>query len=155
MTLCNHSNQTPLHVSLPVLQEVLLSAMFRALPHQTQLLQAAWQGDLHSLQHLLVSPPPPKTPLQCLTIDHTHTRAQAHTKRAHSHCHRHWYHSQRPLHCVTGNVIHNIRCLSNNGGRLEFRLAQRTALCGCSRSSYEHSICNHLQHISHLTYLCS
>eukprot|EP00063_Salmo_salar_P054099 XP_014028934.1 PREDICTED: mitogen-activated protein kinase kinase kinase 19-like isoform X1 [Salmo salar] len=53
VTLCNHSNQTPLHVSLPVLQEVLLSAMFRALPHQTQLLQAAWQGDLHSLQHLL------------------------------------------------------------------------------------------------------
>ncbi|KAL0963922.1 hypothetical protein UPYG_G00315390 [Umbra pygmaea] len=50
MTLCNHSNQTALHVSPTVLQEVLLSANYRHLPHRTLLLQAAWQGDLHSLQ---------------------------------------------------------------------------------------------------------
>ncbi|KAG8000787.1 Mitogen-activated protein kinase kinase kinase 19 [Nibea albiflora] len=54
MTLCNSSQQTALHVSPPELQGKVLGWMSRPhLPPQAQLLQAAWQGDLHSLQNLL------------------------------------------------------------------------------------------------------
>ncbi|XP_049449742.1 uncharacterized protein map3k19 isoform X1 [Epinephelus fuscoguttatus] len=54
VTLCNRSQQTALHISPPELQGKLLGWMSRHhLPPQTQMLQAAWQGDLHSLQHLL------------------------------------------------------------------------------------------------------
>ncbi|XP_054644057.1 uncharacterized protein map3k19 isoform X2 [Dunckerocampus dactyliophorus] len=54
MTLCNRAKQTALHVSSPELQERMLSWMSRPhLPPQTRLLQAAWQGDLHTVQHLL------------------------------------------------------------------------------------------------------
>ncbi|XP_034142770.1 uncharacterized protein LOC105026257 isoform X1 [Esox lucius] len=53
VTPCNHTSQTALCASPPVLQKVLLSASFRPPPHWTQLLQAAWLGDLHALQHLL------------------------------------------------------------------------------------------------------
>ncbi|KAM7407747.1 hypothetical protein PAMA_003479 [Pampus argenteus] len=54
LTLCNSSQQTALHLSSPELLVKVLGWMSR--PHlrpQAQLLQAAWQGDLHSLQHLL------------------------------------------------------------------------------------------------------
>lgn len=58
MTLCNSSQQTALHVSPPELQGKVLGWMSRPhLPPQAQLLQAAWQGDLYSLQNLLVSLP--------------------------------------------------------------------------------------------------
>ncbi|XP_044072030.1 uncharacterized protein map3k19 [Siniperca chuatsi] len=54
MTLCNCSQQTALHITPPELQGKVLGWMSRPhLPPQAQLLQAAWQGDLHSLQHLL------------------------------------------------------------------------------------------------------
>ncbi|XP_051260812.1 uncharacterized protein map3k19 isoform X2 [Dicentrarchus labrax] len=54
MTLCNYSQQTALHTSPPELQGKVLGWMLRPhLPPQAQLLQAAWQGDLHSLQNLL------------------------------------------------------------------------------------------------------
>ncbi|XP_054871059.1 uncharacterized protein map3k19 isoform X2 [Amphiprion ocellaris] len=54
LTLCNHRQQTALHVSSPELQGKLVRWMSRPhLPLQAQLLQAAWQGDLHSVQHLL------------------------------------------------------------------------------------------------------
>ncbi|XP_074550638.1 uncharacterized protein map3k19 isoform X2 [Halichoeres trimaculatus] len=55
MTLCDSSQQTALHMAHPELQGKMLGWMSR--PHltsQAQLLQAAWQGDLHSLQNLLV-----------------------------------------------------------------------------------------------------
>ncbi|XP_016389914.1 mitogen-activated protein kinase kinase kinase 19-like [Sinocyclocheilus rhinocerous] len=52
-TLCNHSNQTALHVSQPALQEELLTAMIGDVPHQRQLSQAAWRGDLCCLQDLM------------------------------------------------------------------------------------------------------
>ncbi|KAJ4932837.1 hypothetical protein JOQ06_029679 [Pogonophryne albipinna] len=54
LTLCDRSQQTALHISSPELQGKVLGWMSR--PHlspQAQLLQAAWQGDLHSLQLLL------------------------------------------------------------------------------------------------------
>ncbi|XP_047457945.1 uncharacterized protein map3k19 [Mugil cephalus] len=54
VTLCNRRQQTALHVSPPELQRKILRWMSR--PHlapQARLLQAAWQGDLHSLQHSL------------------------------------------------------------------------------------------------------
>ncbi|XP_038576059.1 uncharacterized protein LOC119903866 [Micropterus salmoides] len=54
VTLCNCSQQTALHIAPPELQGKVLGWMSR--PHlspQAHLLQAAWQGDLHSLQHLL------------------------------------------------------------------------------------------------------
>ncbi|XP_074930563.1 LOW QUALITY PROTEIN: mitogen-activated protein kinase kinase kinase 19 [Archocentrus centrarchus] len=55
LTLCNFSQHTALHVSPPELREKMVRWMSRPhLPPQTQLLQAAWQGDLHSLQHLLI-----------------------------------------------------------------------------------------------------
>ncbi|XP_034742567.1 uncharacterized protein map3k19 isoform X3 [Etheostoma cragini] len=54
VTLCNCCQQTALHISPPGLQGKVLGWMSRShLPPQAQLLQAAWQGDLHSLQHLL------------------------------------------------------------------------------------------------------
>ncbi|XP_067459232.1 mitogen-activated protein kinase kinase kinase 19 [Thunnus thynnus] len=54
MTLCNCNQQTALHLSPPELLGKVLGWMSRPHLHpQTQLLQAAWQGDLHSLQHLL------------------------------------------------------------------------------------------------------
>ncbi|XP_036401534.1 mitogen-activated protein kinase kinase kinase 19 [Megalops cyprinoides] len=53
VTLCNHSNQSAVHVSQPALQGELLVAVARSLSPQAKLLHAAWQGDLHSLQHLL------------------------------------------------------------------------------------------------------
>ncbi|KAG7463865.1 hypothetical protein MATL_G00181210 [Megalops atlanticus] len=53
VTLCNHSNQTAVHVSQPALQGELLAAVARPLSPQAKLLHTAWQGDLHSLQHLL------------------------------------------------------------------------------------------------------
>ncbi|KAI4805189.1 hypothetical protein KUCAC02_009816 [Chaenocephalus aceratus] len=55
LTLCDRSQQTALHISSPELQGKVLGWMSR--PHlspQAQLLQAAWQGDLHSLQLLLL-----------------------------------------------------------------------------------------------------
>ncbi|XP_016521829.1 uncharacterized protein map3k19 [Poecilia formosa] len=54
LTLCNHRQQTPLHISPPELQEKMVRWMTR--PHlsaQEQLLQAAWQGDLGSVRQLL------------------------------------------------------------------------------------------------------
>ncbi|KAM4560758.1 uncharacterized protein map3k19 [Fundulus diaphanus] len=54
LTLCNHREQTALHVSPPDLQEKMVRWMTR--PHlspQAQLLQAAWQGDLGAVRHLL------------------------------------------------------------------------------------------------------
>lgn len=58
MTLCDSSQQTALHVCRPGLQKKVLRWMLRPdLPLQVQLLQAAWQGDLHSLQNLLVRLP--------------------------------------------------------------------------------------------------
>ncbi|XP_037645055.1 uncharacterized protein map3k19 isoform X2 [Sebastes umbrosus] len=54
VTLCNSSQQTALHITPPELQGDVLGWMSRPhLPPQAQLLQAAWQGDLHSLQPLL------------------------------------------------------------------------------------------------------
>ncbi|XP_065148710.2 uncharacterized protein map3k19 [Paramisgurnus dabryanus] len=52
-TLCNHSNQTALHVSQPKLQDELLLALNRDLPQQMQLSDAVWRGDLSSLQDLM------------------------------------------------------------------------------------------------------
>ncbi|XP_062861470.1 uncharacterized protein map3k19 [Trichomycterus rosablanca] len=52
-TLCNHSNQTALHLSQPSLQGEMLAAITKPFPHCTQLLKAAWTGDIHALQHLL------------------------------------------------------------------------------------------------------
>lgn len=58
MTLCDCSQQTALDVCPPELQGKVLRWMSRPeLPPQAQLLQAAWQGDLHSLQNLLVRLP--------------------------------------------------------------------------------------------------
>ncbi|XP_039884316.1 uncharacterized protein LOC120731371 [Simochromis diagramma] len=57
LTLCNFSQQTALHISPPELREKMVRWMSRPhLPPQAQLLQAAWQGDFHSLQHLLGPP---------------------------------------------------------------------------------------------------
>ncbi|XP_061774447.1 uncharacterized protein map3k19 isoform X1 [Nerophis ophidion] len=54
MTVCDSAKQTGLHVSPPELQEKILGWMSRPhLPPQTRLLQAAWQGDLHTVQQLL------------------------------------------------------------------------------------------------------
>ncbi|XP_058248032.1 mitogen-activated protein kinase kinase kinase 19 isoform X2 [Hemibagrus wyckioides] len=53
-TLCNHSNQTALHVSQPDLQKELLAAMLRHLAHPAQLLEVAWRGDIHTLERLLI-----------------------------------------------------------------------------------------------------
>ncbi|XP_050976002.1 uncharacterized protein map3k19 isoform X2 [Labeo rohita] len=52
-TLCNHCNQTALHVSQPALQRELLTSMIRDIPHQRQLSLAAWRGDLCCLQDLM------------------------------------------------------------------------------------------------------
>ncbi|XP_036417781.1 mitogen-activated protein kinase kinase kinase 19 [Colossoma macropomum] len=52
-TLCNHNNQTALHVSPPDLQGELLAALESRLCHQGQLSEAAWRGDMSTLQHLL------------------------------------------------------------------------------------------------------
>ena len=58
MTLCDCNQQTALHRSPPELLGKVLGWMSRPHLHpQAQLLQAAWQGDLHSLQHLLVRLP--------------------------------------------------------------------------------------------------
>ncbi|TSM60553.1 Mitogen-activated protein kinase kinase kinase 19 [Bagarius yarrelli] len=53
-TLCNHSNQTALHVSQPDLQKELLAAMLRPLAHRTRLLEVAWRGDVQALRHLMI-----------------------------------------------------------------------------------------------------
>ncbi|XP_041118112.1 mitogen-activated protein kinase kinase kinase 19-like isoform X2 [Polyodon spathula] len=53
VTLCNHSNQTAVHLANPTIQGILLSAVNGDALPQRQLLQAAWQGDLQHLQHLL------------------------------------------------------------------------------------------------------
>ncbi|KAM9851173.1 uncharacterized protein map3k19 [Aulostomus maculatus] len=54
VTLSNSFSQTALHLSPPELRQKVLGWMSRPhLPPQMQLLQAAWQGDLHALQHLL------------------------------------------------------------------------------------------------------
>ncbi|KAG7502882.1 mitogen-activated kinase kinase kinase 19 isoform X1 [Solea senegalensis] len=54
VTLCDCSQETALHVSRPELQGKMLGWMSRPhLPPQAQLLQACWQGDMHTLQHLL------------------------------------------------------------------------------------------------------
>ncbi|MGH0139671.1 UNVERIFIED_CONTAM: hypothetical protein FKN15_069909 [Acipenser sinensis] len=53
VTLCNHSNQTAVHLANPTIQGILLSAVNGDALPQRQLLQAAWQGDLKHLQHLL------------------------------------------------------------------------------------------------------
>ncbi|XP_017550546.1 mitogen-activated protein kinase kinase kinase 19 isoform X1 [Pygocentrus nattereri] len=52
-TLCNHNNQTALHVSPPDLQGELVAALESRLCHQGQLSEAAWRGDMSTLQHLL------------------------------------------------------------------------------------------------------
>lgn len=74
-TLCNHSNQTALHVSQPALEGELLSALIRDLPHQMQLSDAAWRGDPCSLQDLMVSSSDFNfhLPFDCLICD-TNTR---------------------------------------------------------------------------------
>lgn len=55
VTVCDSDQQTALHVCTPELQDKVLRWMSRPdLPLQMQLLQAAWQGDLHSVQNLLV-----------------------------------------------------------------------------------------------------
>ncbi|XP_023193301.1 mitogen-activated protein kinase kinase kinase 19 [Xiphophorus maculatus] len=54
LTVCNHRQQTALHISPPELQEKMVRWMTR--PHlsaQEQLLQAAWQGHLGSVRQLL------------------------------------------------------------------------------------------------------
>ncbi|KAI1884924.1 hypothetical protein AGOR_G00214900 [Albula goreensis] len=56
VTLCNHDDQTAVHLSGSVLQGELLAAATRCLSPQAQLLCAAWRGDLHSLQNLLKEP---------------------------------------------------------------------------------------------------
>ncbi|XP_039613245.1 uncharacterized protein map3k19 isoform X1 [Polypterus senegalus] len=53
ITLCNHSNQTAVHVSNPTIQGILLSAVEISTFPQRQFLQAAWQGNLSLLQNLL------------------------------------------------------------------------------------------------------
>ncbi|KAG9349118.1 hypothetical protein JZ751_029438, partial [Albula glossodonta] len=53
VTLCNHDDQTAVHLSGSVLQGELLAVASRCLSPQAQLLCAAWRGDLHSLQNLL------------------------------------------------------------------------------------------------------
>ncbi|KAE8581492.1 hypothetical protein XENTR_v10024809 [Xenopus tropicalis] len=54
VTLSNATNETALHVASGGIQMQLLNAVHRsAFPH-LQLLQAAWQGNLEALQHLLV-----------------------------------------------------------------------------------------------------
>ncbi|XP_029386714.1 probable serine/threonine-protein kinase mkcC [Echeneis naucrates] len=54
ITLCDCSQTTALHVSPPGLQQKVLGWLPRPhLPPQAQLLQASWQGNLHSLQQLL------------------------------------------------------------------------------------------------------
>lgn len=57
VTLCNHSNQTALHVSQPDLQKELLDSLLSPLAHRAQLLEVAWRGDIDALQRLLVSRP--------------------------------------------------------------------------------------------------
>lgn len=58
VTVCDSDQQTALHVCTPELQDKVLRWMSRPdLPLQMQLLQAAWQGDLRSVQNLLVRPP--------------------------------------------------------------------------------------------------
>ncbi|XP_028291881.1 uncharacterized protein LOC114455071 [Gouania willdenowi] len=64
LTVCNQAQQTVLHViSTPDLQEKVVQWMSRdSRPHlapQAQLLQAAWQGDLLSLQQLIACPDKP------------------------------------------------------------------------------------------------
>ncbi|KAI4898914.1 hypothetical protein NFI96_025557 [Prochilodus magdalenae] len=56
-TLCNHNNQTALHVSPPHLQGELLTTTERPLCQEGQLLEAAWRGDVSALQHLLLEHP--------------------------------------------------------------------------------------------------
>ncbi|KAJ8351604.1 hypothetical protein SKAU_G00230800 [Synaphobranchus kaupii] len=53
MTLCNHNDQTAVHLSGPLLQGALLAAVSSRPSPQAQLLCAAWWGDLHSLHNLL------------------------------------------------------------------------------------------------------
>ncbi|XP_072542621.1 uncharacterized protein map3k19 isoform X2 [Salminus brasiliensis] len=52
-TLCNHSHQTALHISPPDLQRELLAAIASPSGHKGQLLEAAWRGDITTLEHLL------------------------------------------------------------------------------------------------------
>ena len=54
ITLCNHNNQTAVHVANCDVQRQLLAISGIRAP-QMQLLQSSWQGDLEQLQHLLVS----------------------------------------------------------------------------------------------------
>ncbi|KAM4697907.1 mitogen-activated protein kinase kinase kinase 19 [Rhinophrynus dorsalis] len=53
VTLCNAKNQTALHVANEGTQRQLLSALDRTYFPQLQLFQAAWQGDMGVLHHLL------------------------------------------------------------------------------------------------------
>ncbi|XP_062257868.1 serine/threonine-protein kinase PRP4 homolog isoform X2 [Platichthys flesus] len=54
VTLCNRSQETALHVLPAELQGKVLGWMTRPhLPPQARLLQASWQGDMHTLQQLL------------------------------------------------------------------------------------------------------
>ncbi|CAB1450096.1 unnamed protein product [Pleuronectes platessa] len=54
VTLCNRSQETALHVLPAELQGTVLGWMTRPhLPPQARLLQASWQGDMHTLQQLL------------------------------------------------------------------------------------------------------
>ncbi|XP_069388880.1 mitogen-activated protein kinase kinase kinase 19 isoform X2 [Paralichthys olivaceus] len=54
VTLCNRSQETALHVIHPELQGKVLGWMKRPhLPPQARLLQASWQGDVHTLQQML------------------------------------------------------------------------------------------------------
>ncbi|KAM4626857.1 LOW QUALITY PROTEIN: mitogen-activated protein kinase kinase kinase 19 [Discoglossus pictus] len=55
VTLCNYNNQTALHVANGEIQRLLLSAIKRASFPHLQMPQAAWQGDLEVLQHLLAT----------------------------------------------------------------------------------------------------
>ncbi|MBN3306550.1 M3K19 kinase, partial [Amia calva] len=66
VTLCNHSNQTAVHVASPSIQGGLLLAVNRTASPQGQLLQSAWQGDLDYLQHLLSQKKPVDVNIQNL-----------------------------------------------------------------------------------------
>ncbi|KAM3916978.1 mitogen-activated protein kinase kinase kinase 19 [Leptodactylus fuscus] len=53
VTSCNFANQTAVHVANDCIRAQLLSAVTRTSFPQLSMMQAAWQGDLESVQHLL------------------------------------------------------------------------------------------------------
>ncbi|XP_069840948.1 ankycorbin-like [Dendropsophus ebraccatus] len=57
VTACNSANQTAVHVADDGVRAQLLSAVTRTSYPQLSMLQAAWQGDLGSVRHLLSTDP--------------------------------------------------------------------------------------------------